>query len=210
MELLFVHNTYNRTKALYKNIATERSYFPDAHFLVLYNNKDLAVNHDMCRHIYIGPNQGHKLACLNSAIEAIQRLVDDYPSIDALIFSHDDVVLYDFPKFQKALSKLEEGHDFIGRKFARESNYIMMEIFIMHRSIPEKFHFKQVEYLLKDSRGSLSPERSFGELVTASSKNPFFYYFNKNSYGLNEMGYFHHDYKRGCGDGTIKQRNALR
>jgi hypothetical protein len=69
--ILFVHNTWNRTKILYKNILNERAHFPESKSIVLYNNDALKIDPSVCEHIYVGKNEGHKLACLNMAIMAM-------------------------------------------------------------------------------------------------------------------------------------------
>lgn len=192
--ILFVHNTWNRTKILYKNVLNERSHFPDSRSIVLYNNDSLLIDPSICEHIYVGKNEGHKLACLNMAIMAIKLLKDS--DCDTLVFSHDDVYLVDVEALRQNIV-ISNHHDIVCSNFNNLYNYMMLETFIVNKKAVDKISLEPHAQLMLDYRNSPSPEMNFGSLISGLDK---FVYHTTAGYITNNMGYHHHNYERGEGD----------
>lgn len=192
--ILFVHNTWNRTKILYKNILNERTHFQNSRSIVLYNNDSLVIDPSICEHIYVGKNEGHKLACLNMAIMAIQLLKDS--DCDTLVFSHDDVYLVDAEALRQNIV-ISNHHDIVCSNFNNLPNYMMLETFIVNKKAVNKISLEPHKELMLDYRNSPSPEMNFGHLINGLDK---FIHHTMGGFITNKMGYHHHNYERGEGD----------
>lgn len=162
----------------------------------------------------------HKLGCYNAFFFLLEQVRRRNPSgDDRIVFSHDDVYLADDSMFRDAM-RMVDGETFFGyfRQFIEpgktkqqmnDAPYIMIESCILHpmmlQFMSDFTRIDDEDFLIKDFRGSSSPELNIGNWLTTIKKNMCrninyaIYTIEKNNYGLNSMGYFHIDFKRGEG-----------
>lgn len=212
--LYFLHNTYNRPNTVIKHSLLEKAIFTESKHIIVYNNKDIDFENNDFNCYYFGENMGHKAGSLNAVLSGIKIIIDNFNILDddIIIFSHDDIYLSNENKFKSFLNKINE-HDFIARRCISEkftpdncNHYIMMETFLINGVLSKKITQNYIinsiteNDLLLDKRESHCPEMSFGKIILNNSTNPFLIDIKNNSYGENDLGYFHIENERGIGE----------
>lgn len=208
--MLFTHNTFNRNKTVLNTFNKEKFYFSNGKYILVYNSNietsDIKKENINC--YYIGENKGHKLGSINCVYSALKIAYDKADDNELIIFSHDDIFLYDINLFNKAIS-LAEKHGFVGRRYigTKHTNvdyYLMMESFIITKeNIPKVikgYSDNIINDIPLDKNGSPCPEMYFGKDILDNIKNPYLFDIKNNEYSLNKMGYFHINNIRGWSD----------
>jgi hypothetical protein len=213
--IFFLHNTYNRPKQVVEHSVKERLLYPDSYHLIVYNNEDIYIKKELVdmEVFYFGENKGHKTGSLNSVYSALKKITNNFKMTndDIIFFSHDDIFLSNNNKFFKYVSMMNE-YDFIGRRCIQNkhiqncNHYVMMESFLIKPNVAkllvENYTYNQFNDndLLLDTRGSASPEMNFGRDVINKINKQYFIDINENSFGENELGYYHIQNIRGKGE----------
>lgn len=212
--MIFCHNTYNRPKVALETIRKEKKYFPDAKFVLVYNNDKIDISQlekEGVDCFYFGENKGHKLGCTNALYSALlysQKYIEN--DDDLIVFSHDDIYLSNIDKFKSHIEKMAE-YDFVSRKYNGSKhndnkNYIMLESIIIKNKIVKHFikdyKHNSINKIKLDVRRSESPEIEFGEKLKTIESNNYLININENQFGENDMGYFHIKNPRGWSDKT--------
>ncbi len=212
--IYFLHNTYNRPKQVVKHSKIEKNFYPNSKHLVVYNNKLEFSTEDNIEYFYIGENKGHKAGCLNTVYSALKYILDnnDLCDDDIIFFSHDDIYLNNNDKFSQYLNMMNQ-YDFISRRCVRNkhvpddcNHYIMMESFLIKpqvaRLLVDTYTYNQFNDsdLLLDKLKSTCPEMNFGRDVINKINKHYLIDITENSFGENDMGYFHIQNIRGQGE----------
>lgn len=173
MDIVFVHNVYNRPKTLIKTMIKEKSYYPNSKIVVAYNSK-IHIKPKMFKHLdffndiefVFFPQDTHKIGCTNGFILGL-KTAKKYDS-KVVVFSHDDVFISKkhFKVFKNNIELIISGkYDVICRTPEHNygNNYYMMEGIFMNKvkidNIIDGVKIYQKENQIpKDIRGSISPE----------------------------------------------------
>lgn len=212
--IYFLHNTYNRPKQVVEHSKIEKSYYIDSNHLIVYNYNLNFEEIDKTNYFYFGENKGHKSGSLNSVYSSLKYLLTNYnvSDEDVILFSHDDIYLSNNERFSQCL-KLMETHNFLSRRCVKNKHvpdncdyYLMMESFLIKphsaRILVENYQYNQFNDsdLLLDKLKSTCPEMNFGRDVMSKIDNICLIDINENTFGENEMGYFHIKNERGRGE----------
>lgn len=211
--IYFIHNTYNRPKQVIEISQKEKEFYPDSKHIIVYNNDLKFKQINDFEYFYFGENKGHKAGSLNSVYSGLKYIYTFLKNDDIVFFSHDDIYLSNNIIFGNFINKMKiEKLDFIGRRYIGNkhsgncNHYIMMESFLISPILIQKlindYNYNQIEesVLMKDFRGSYSPEMNFGKKILNHTSNYYLIDLEENHYGENEMGYFHIKNERGKGE----------
>lgn len=172
MNIIFVHNVFDRPKTLHETISKEKKYFPQAKIIIAYNNKN--IDFSLLKNAYYWndveciyfKHETHKIGCANGFILGVQRAITK--DCDVIFFSHDDVSINEnhLNVFKDNLTRIyDKSFDVICRSPMNNygTNYYMMEgIFISRNKAEQVLEnvkiYEDEKLIPKDVRNSISPE----------------------------------------------------
>jgi len=116
MQLFFAHNCHNRPKLLRRTIEIEKSFFPDAkHYTSL--TTDGGIDPSLFSDTVVIPTVGvgHQLGCSNCFYSSISKICEEHDD-GIIIFTHDDVSIYDINLVKRNMQFLEDKASFLIRR----------------------------------------------------------------------------------------------